>query len=230
MDSGFSGQIKSSKKHSEAEQLGGIISLIGRKSSLSAKNSIEEIRNIITCIKIAEKWPLCAGRQIRLKTSINRLSGGKLFIDTYNAVWAANLTMMRTDILAKLNEEIAPYKVSELVFRPAYPLRPLKQPEVKEEEITLSESELQEAEEASLAISDDNIRESYKKFIIMDMIRRKEKFSSGGSICPVCGCAHEKKGICLYCKLNYHPDDNSEDAMQNAYSAGKNFPETNIEE
>lgn len=197
----------------DEEPIGGIIGGIGSMSSNKRcliKSSIEEIRNIVGAIRIAEKWQECAGRHVSLKTSINRLSEGRLFIDAYNASWAANLTAMRSELLEKLNGAIEPYSVRELIFRPAYPLRrPPEQPPEKEEEITLTREEEEEAEKAAAGVRDENTRKAYLSFLKRDMIRSKEKIAGGGSRCPICGCTHEKKGICQACRRNYAAADNA---------------------
>ncbi len=162
----------------------------------------EEARDLMRCVIIAQKWPTCAGREVNRKTAISGFATGKLFIKTFNATWAANLTAMKKFLLDKLNKEIKPFEVKDLIFTPAYPLRKPQEPKIPPKEYSLTKEELLIIEEKSSYVKDYDIRQAYQKFIKRDTLWKKEKIDKGGSVCPLCGCVHEERGVCVVCKAH----------------------------
>lgn len=175
------------------------------KDSESLKQILEEqiqkASDIARCITIAKNWKECVGNRIDSKTAISYLNKKKLYVKTYNNTWAANLTSMKSEIIKKLNEKIAPNIVEDIIFRSAYPLKKLKiKDEKPKKEYKLNEEEELKIKKTASQIEDEKLQKNFIKLMQKDMLYRLEKLDNGGSECPICKCIHDKKGICILCK------------------------------
>lgn len=175
------------------------------KDSESLKQILEEqiqkANEISLCIKIAQNWKECVGNRIDLKTAISYLNKKKLYVKTYNNSWAATLTSIKSEIIKKLNEKIAPNIVEDIIFRSAYPLKKIKTKNEKpKKEYKLNEEEELKIKNIALKIEDEKLQKNFIELMRKDMKYRLEKLDNGGSECPICKCIHDRKGICIFCK------------------------------
>lgn len=157
--------------------------------------------NFICSVLIAKNWQMCAGSQIDKKTAINRLQNGILFVNTENAVWANHLTLLKRELLNKLNSSIAPFSISDIRFKPAFPLRKFIKRKSSPLNIALTEEETELIKQYTAAVTDSELRQKLESISIVDKKWQKEKLQKGGGRCPVCSAVNEKKGICFACKL-----------------------------
>lgn len=175
------------------------------KESESIKQILEEqiqkASDIALSIKIAQNWKECVGNRVDLKTAISYLNKKKLYVKTYNNSWAANLTSIKSEIIKKLNEKIAPNIVEDIIFNSAYPLKKRKiVEEENKKEYILNKEELSKIEDTASKIEDEKTKKAFTELMTKDMKYRIEKIDHGGSECPICKCIHSKKGICILCK------------------------------
>ncbi len=193
----------------KTEELDRIISIKRKtKDSESIKQILEEqiqkASDIALSIKIAQNWKECVGNRVDLKTAISYLNKKKLYVKTYNNSWAANLTSIKSEIIKKLNEKIAPNIVEDIIFHSAYPLKKKKNVEEKnKKEYQLNKEELSKIEETASKIENDKIKKEFVELMTKDMKYKLEKIDNGGSECPICKCIHEKKGLCIFCKNKF---------------------------
>ncbi|NTW68419.1 MAG: DUF721 domain-containing protein [Chlorobiaceae bacterium] len=67
--------------------------------------------------KTLQIWHSVVGEAISSATSIERFSGGQLFIRVKNPSWRMELNFRKQDILKKLNAELETPIVEEIIFK-----------------------------------------------------------------------------------------------------------------
>lgn len=68
-------------------------------------------------------WPLAVGKRIASRTRVASLSGARLVVEVEDAVWKRQLSVLRSQILKKLEQVIGQPVVSEVDFCVAVPRR-----------------------------------------------------------------------------------------------------------
>lgn len=67
--------------------------------------------------KTLQVWHSVVGEAISAATSIERFSGGQLFIQVRNPSWRMELNFRKQDILCKLNAALEKPIVNEIIFK-----------------------------------------------------------------------------------------------------------------
>lgn len=63
-------------------------------------------------------WPEVAGEKIAKHTEATALRGNTLFVTTDSAAWAQELSIMRNQLIRKMNEAAGEYLVADVRFQP----------------------------------------------------------------------------------------------------------------
>lgn len=66
---------------------------------------------------VTSSWPAVVGAQIAAKAKPLKFERGALHIHVNSAAWRNELSMMRTEIINKLNEKVGQNLVKDIVFR-----------------------------------------------------------------------------------------------------------------
>jgi len=69
-------------------------------------------------------WPAAVGKRIAARTRPARLTGSRLLVEVEDAVWERQLTVLKRQILERLDEVIGSSMVGDIEFRVALPRRP----------------------------------------------------------------------------------------------------------
>lgn len=105
---GRAGRSDENRRKKSPEPLGS--ALDGLTQRLGIKKKLKEF-SVIT------SWASIVGEQIARVTTAERFDSGTLFVKTSNAPWRAELTMMRREIVAKINAAAGEKIVKEIRFR-----------------------------------------------------------------------------------------------------------------
>ena len=62
-------------------------------------------------------WPVAVGKRIASHTRAASLAGSRLIVEVEDGVWQRQLSVLRVQILKKLEEVLGPSLVSEIEFR-----------------------------------------------------------------------------------------------------------------
>lgn len=68
-------------------------------------------------------WPAAVGKRIAFRTRVVSLAGSRLIVEVGDSVWQRQLSVLKAQILNKLDEVLGPSIVSGIEFRVAVPRR-----------------------------------------------------------------------------------------------------------
>ncbi len=149
-------------------------------------------------------WPQVAGERISRLCSAQHVSGGVLYVQVANHVYAQELTALRETYLERLNARLQE-PLSEIRFRVASVSAPPppKPPLPSTEGVALDEAERGEAEGAADSVQDPKLRGAFARYFAT--LRRLEKLKAEHTDerrCPVCGLHHDgPEARCAFCRL-----------------------------
>jgi hypothetical protein len=167
---------------------------------------------------IFSQWNQSVGRDIASKTAPFKLSGETLFVNTANSVWSAHLSALKENLITSLNSNISPFKIKDIRFRVAYPLRPITDaPQEAEspldagelEKIALSEEERSHIELIASDIADPDLRRLFLSVMTREEKLKKAKLNSGWKKCSLCSTIIDHGDMCPFCKIEHGDGDNS---------------------
>ena len=157
-------------------------------------------------------WPEVVGENGARATEAEKVSRGKLVIRTKNSIWSQELTLLKPDLIEKLNRRLGEKLIVDIIYKangltkvtiekvdPNYPT---------EEEmalLTLSEDEQAEIDIAITRlnlVTDDKMRESLSNRILRDKKIRHWRLEHGWHKCKGCSALHKEEGLfCPVCRL-----------------------------
>lgn len=172
---------------------------------------------------IFSHWNKSVGRDIASKTAPLKLSGETLFVNTANSVWSTHLSALKENLITALNNAISPFKIKDIRFRVAYPLRPvIDVPEETKspldagvfEKISLSEEERGHIELIASDIADPELRRLFTSVMTREEQLRKAKIQSGWKKCSFCNTMIEHGDRCPFCRIEHgEPTAESEESQ-----------------
>lgn len=162
---------------------------------------------------ISLHWSKAVGKDIDRKTMPFKFSGNILFVHVINSSWCNELTSTKSNIIPKLNENIAPLKIKDIRFSVAYPLRTKGKKSTHEnspnpfslkkiENMVLTEEEEKKIHQITEEIKDDNLRDSMTKMLLKEEKWKKLKIQAGWKKCRLCGVLIESGEICHFCSID----------------------------
>lgn len=121
-------------------------------------------------------WDEVVGRDISSHTEPSSIRKGTLFVDTDSAVWAQELSYMKSELIDKLNEKAGKEVVVNIRFKPRgikkdniIQLKDVKRSSKRDrKDVKLSNKERARIEEVVAAIADKDLRNKIKKVLILD--------------------------------------------------------------
>ena len=132
-------------------------------------------------------WPEIVGKQIANATKVERARDGVLRVTCKTSAWANELTMLRAEILKKIDERVGNGVITELHFSG----RGFKQDANEKEEQNEAENifevgtpaleEIEEAEKIASTVEDDKLAEQIKKTLLIARRRSQQNPGAGGS-------------------------------------------------
>jgi Uncharacterized protein conserved in bacteria len=158
-------------------------------------------------------WKKIVGEKIAAHTRPLSVQRDLLFVAVSNPVWAHHLSMMKQDIISKINSFIGDYLIKDIRFQAGY-LKDNQNEEntsqeqknsIKLHNIRLDESEQKTIQDIVSAVKDDELRQKLCNVVKSDMamkkVRRRNKWHKcakcnalcppDATYCPVCSI--EKK-------------------------------------
>ncbi len=145
-------------------------------------------------------WAEMVGPQVASATEVDKVKDGTLYVSTRSAVWSHELTFHKADILQRLNRRIGAHPEQPLireirfhnrsVFKrdapqPEGPM-PLSPSRLELEDVALSSEELAAIEADISAITDQGLRERFRRVRIADARLRIWRMDNGWAPCPRC--------------------------------------------
>ncbi|NCO37736.1 MAG: hypothetical protein COZ06_25600 [Armatimonadetes bacterium CG_4_10_14_3_um_filter_66_18] len=76
-----------------------------------------ELERRMRCRQVVRRWPELVGAEIAKAAQPQALRGSTLFVTTSSAVWTNELTLLKPQILEKLNAALGEALIRDLVFR-----------------------------------------------------------------------------------------------------------------
>jgi hypothetical protein len=159
--------------------------------------------------RAVELWEEVAGPEIARKTAPSRVIDGVLYVDAESAIWASQLTLMRFELVERLNARIGGATIRDIRFRPrgvrvgrraergpkggsaALRVTPGGDDEPAAERITV---------ELGGAETSHDLRAALKKLVMTHRAIVRARQSSGWRTCPACGRTYEPRaGHCPSC-------------------------------
>lgn len=124
-------------------------------------------------IAVASNWDECVGLDISRKTSIKTIKDGIVFVAASNSVWANHLSMMKKDILDKLNSMILPHKLNDIRFQPSYKFQKKERKEEARALYELTEEDRSVIKEKSSVIENNVDRAFFERIMEKDLAWKK---------------------------------------------------------
>ncbi|HSH75220.1 MAG TPA: DUF721 domain-containing protein [Longimicrobiales bacterium] len=74
------------------------------------------LREQVERIEVLERWPEIVGEHLAKVTRVQGLEKDALFVEVRSSAWLMELTMMRDDFLARVNERLGEVPIGRIVF------------------------------------------------------------------------------------------------------------------
>ncbi|MHB0912087.1 MAG: DUF721 domain-containing protein [Armatimonadota bacterium] len=147
-------------------------------------------------------WDEVVGERVADAAQPEFIRGGKLFVVTKSPAWANELSMMKKEIVERINKQIGAKALKEIVFKAGkVPARAKPPKEEKELEVRLDARELAEIEEAAASAGDGG--EDLKKMLTAAAKYEKWKRLRGWRPCERCGTLqNSESGLCPTCEID----------------------------
>lgn len=161
-------------------------------------------------------WPKIVG-DVSTHAKPRRLDGDVLFVATSSATWAQELTMMKRDIIGKLNCTLGGKYIKDIYFSEHLwdstesssseeKERAEREFDDKEYRVFRSKNtptvkrELAESGVFEVLQSDPRLSLTFQKFTVTMGTRQRYLLQKGYKRCPVCGYIYDPKHTCPHCK------------------------------
>lgn len=156
---------------------------------------------------ILDAWDSTVGEKISKISSAVSFKNGILFVEVSNSSWLYELTLLKPDILKKLNSTLNKNTIKDLRFSIAKIQNKTAQgkfgvysDDLPIENISLDEKEMQEIENTVKEIKDEKLRNITKNILIQEKKNNALKKQMGYKNCSTCGVLiKNKEGTCHFC-------------------------------
>lgn len=163
---------------------------------LGLRQRLQELRAVLL-------WPEAVGQVVSRHTLAETVERGILFVRVDSSSWAQQLSFLKQNLLARLNQDIGEPVILDIRFRTGslLPTRAGHRPRRTRLVSTgLPPEEWLDIEEKASVVTDDNLRAILKRVMAASRTFHRWKLSRGWSPCPGCGVLHHRRGrLCPIC-------------------------------
>lgn len=164
-------------------------------------------------------WRQIVGEKIAAHAHPVSIQRDLLFVAVSNSVWCHHLSMMKEDIITKINAFIGDRLIRDIRFQAGYSANGQNEDNTKKNEnykfslhkIKLTESELNAAKEISQAAKDDELQQKVLRIMKKDISLKKHRLQEKWHECARCKtlCPPEES-YCQVCTLEIKSEVKSE--------------------
>lgn len=162
---------------------------------------------IIKSQLILDTWDTSVGEKISKISTAVSFKNGILFVEVSTSSWLYELTMLKPDILKKLNGALNKNTIKDIRFSVAKIQNKAAQGKfgvssdnLPVENISLDVKEMQEIENTIKEIKDEKLRNITKNILIQEKKNNVLKKQMGYKSCSTCGVLiKNKEGTCHFC-------------------------------
>ncbi len=189
----------------------------GMAPGFSAVNSFLQSQELASMLRphLAKvHWEGVVGPQVAGVTQVESVRDGVLFVRVKNSVWANELTLLKEDMLRRLNSKLGGRVLTDIHFKASGLARDKKKqgkievptPSAQElAQIVLSEEVGSRIESALLGITEDALRGRIRAVMLHAARTDEWKRRQGWSPCPRCGALAspadaEVTPLCALCR------------------------------
>lgn len=169
------------------------------------------VRKLFREKQILWSWPAIMGKEIADQSAAVSIEFGVLYLAIQNSVWCHHLSMMKREIIQKVNAFVGEPLVRDVKFR-SWNKALRKQPQPEEEaqdyalfsrlqDAALSAEEKAEAEASCAAVRDERLRGRLRRLYASHLALRRRKKEQGWTACAACGAACRKESEFCSCCL-----------------------------
>lgn len=162
---------------------------------------------IIKSQLILDAWDGAVGEKISKISTAAAFKNGILFVEVSNSSWLYELTLLKPDILKKLNGVLNKniikdirFSVAKIQNKAAQGKSGISSDAFSSEKISLSTKEVQEIENIVKEIKDEKLRNVTKNILVQEKKNNVLKKQLGYKNCSTCGVLiKNKEGTCHFC-------------------------------
>jgi predicted nucleic acid-binding Zn ribbon protein len=154
-----------------------------------------ELERRVRCRRVLKRWPQLVGAEIANASQPQSFRGSTLFVTTSSAVWSNELTLLKPQIMAKLNAALGEALVQDIVFRAGLPKRSqpadarecpgVALPSPQTEPLTRPEREL--VGSLLTDLEEPRLRQAVRSCAEESLRLRKARRKAGWRECGACG-------------------------------------------
>lgn len=174
--------------------------------------------NIIKSQLILDIWDASVGEKISKISTAIAFKNGILFVEVSTSSWLYELTMLKPDIIKKLNGALNKNMIKDIRFSVAKIQNKTTQGKsgtfsdgLFSEDVSLSTKDIEETENIVKEIKDEKLRNITKNILIREKKNNILKKQMGYKSCSTCGVLiKNKEGTCHFCdtaKLNKEEEE-----------------------
>jgi hypothetical protein len=124
--------------------------------------------------RISGQWARTVGLAIARHAQPLTLRGGRLVLIVDSPAWMQQLSLMRPEIIEKLNHNVGAQTVREITLKLGeIASSPMQSPAGERIPAEITPEERQRIEQSLHVIDDDDIRDAIKRMIEKDLLRKK---------------------------------------------------------
>lgn len=152
-------------------------------------------------------WDEVVGEQVAGAAQPEGIRDGRMFVAVKSSVWANELTLLKPDIISRLNRRVGGNALKDIIFKagrvPNRKKSPIKESAVGPdiEGIPLTDAELERVEAAASASGED-ASEDIRRLLTTALCLEKWKQMQGWTPCKLCGTLQNtESGVCPPCEI-----------------------------
>lgn len=140
-------------------------------SELGLKKGIEGAK-VLTC------WSQVAGNKVAQHTHAYRIKKDTLFVTTSSPVWAQELSLIKQELVNKINKRLGEERINDIRFLPRGDIK--REEELKDESreslngVYLTKKEISKIESVVKDIPNTNLKDRLKRVIVSDSKLKKK--------------------------------------------------------
>ena len=183
-----------------------LISTAINEKALNKDANLQKFNNY----NVLYHWEKIVGKDIALQSIPVNIENKILFVAVNNSVWCQHLSMLKADIIYKINKFAGVLLVEDLKFRNQYYDKSKRAIVDKKEynlanniaQIKLTKEENDKVNELTATITDEKLRKSIKKLMVKNLAFNKIKVDNNWHKCLNCDtlCSKQEQ-YCTVCKI-----------------------------
>lgn len=160
--------------------------------------------------KIVDNWEHIIGGQVAQHAMAECFDQGILYIRTDSGVWAHHLSLIKRELIAKINRFAGETIVEDIRFRGGEWQKKPKNINGKIAEIgdiqdlSLPQGEIAAINELVQPVQDEAVRTQLRRLILADKIWKKRRQLAGWKHCACGGLCPPEEAACHYCRRQFN--------------------------